>query len=637
MPADYEILAGAEPTPRGSVASGGARLRSSSTNQPTRDGAPSLAEVRDMLTFSRGATMRRSLLAACVLAGCGGKPPAEAPHPGPSAQVEAAAAPDPEVHVRFAHVAPERFRAEYRLRAPAAALAFRRSPPRVRERWRAEGARIVRSGDVDFVVMSPPASSLAIDIEVDAVEPDKEYRFAFPYSDHGVLAYTGHLAVGPARCVDAACTRLESEREAPLSGTIALVPGPDEEVVPRDAILPMATDGTYVYFGPQTPTETPDFIGVVDPGFPPWLKARLDGLLPKLFAFYREALGPRSKPRFYVTFERREGARTIAGGVVPPGVIQFGVALGSEYLGGKDDVLAAEIDRLVAHEVAHLWNTDRYNHTGARGTAWLYEGAADAFAYRLLRAIGRIDDATYHGYLSQAASLCAIALSGGEPLHALARPGYNRAFYDCGSTIALVSEAALKLSSPSAKQDLFTLWRAVFSKTNAEGEYDPELYLAVLGGWSARTRPAVDVIRRLTNDPQPDIGAELPRLLADFGIDARPSASLPPDYEVRVSPAAVRALLPAVCVEGLAIDGNRSVRPVVKTEGACGAQKDDVFESIEGVDLAKRGATAFDAGYAACTKRRAITVGRRGKPSVTIPCAESPRPRPPFIQVTKTP
>ncbi len=620
------------------------RMRGDSLTAPTaKELQAGAGATRDSLLatvhiqISRGfAPMRRSLLVACLLAGCGGQP-ANAPKPHASANVVAPASPCPSVHVRFAHVAPTRFRVEYRLGAPAAAIAFRKSAPGVRERWRAEGARIVRSGDVDFVVMDPPASSVAIDIEVDAVEPDKEYRFAFPFSDHGVLAYTGHLAVGPARCVDAECTRLEADKEAPLSGTIELVPGSNEKVVPREAIVPMETDGTYVYFGPQAPMETADFIGVVDPGFPPWLKARLDELLPKLFAFYRDALGPRSKPRFYMTFEKREGARSIAGGVVPPGVIQFGVMLGTEYLDGKDDMLAAEIDRLVAHEVAHLWNADLYKHTGERGNAWLYEGAADAFGYRLLRAIGRIDDATYYRYLSQAASLCALALSEGEPLRALARPGYNRAFYDCGSTMALISEAAIKRGSPSSKDDLFTLWRAMFSKIDANGEYDPELYFTVLANWSAQALPAAHVLRRLASTPQPNIGTELPRLLAGFGIDARPSTSLPPDYEVRASPAAVRALFPATCVKELGMDGNRSVRPFVKTDGACGAQKDDVFESIEGVDFAKRGASAFDAGHAACTKRHAITVGRRGKPSVTIPCAENARSRPPFILVTKAP
>jgi hypothetical protein len=576
------------------------------------------------------------------------------PSHGPSAVVPPAPAPaiddDPprpplptgaNVNVRFTHAGHDRWIADYALPEPVTALAFRRKRI-ARDGWRIvepAGATIVGRA----VVSSRPFTRLRIEIPTDTRQPDKEYKSFARYDDSGVLAYTGQLGVVRAVCPAAAgdCPGgqgLSSGED--YGGTLTVVPAPGESVVvygkpsSAETSLVLTSDGTYAYFGALAPVETPDFVGVLDRGMPPWMRSRVATDLPRLFAFYAQRLGPLEspKPTVFLAFASRDHGVSLGGGVLQPHVLALDLELDRVRL-AESSSTPLDVDRLVAHEAAHFWNADQHAFHGDPGDAWLDEGSADALATRVLHATGALDGAAYRSALSQAASECALWLSGGEPLTTCARPGHARALYVCGSTLDLVVEAAIRRRDPGA--DLFTFWKAVFDE--GRPAYDEATFFRVLdrlGGVPAVT----EAVRRLVHDRQDDPTRALREALRLVGIEtaAVTGGSLPAEYEQHGSIPEMDALLPRACARSMTFDGDVEVRPVVGADGACpGLSRGDAIESVAGVPVGPHGATSFQRADASCRARHTVEVITAKQVKVEMACEPKAPVGPVYFEVLK--
>ncbi|MGD0529124.1 MAG: hypothetical protein ABSE49_28555, partial [Polyangiaceae bacterium] len=266
---------------------------------------------------------------------------------------------------------------------------------------------------------------------------------------------------------------------------------------------------------------------------------------------------------------------------------------------------------------------------------WLDEGSADALAARVLHATGVLDDAAYRSTLSEAASECALWLSGGEPLTAATRPGHARALYVCGSTLSLVAEGAVRRRDRGA--DLFTFWRAVFGEGTPR--YDEETFLRVLGRLGGAP-PAIAAVRRLVHERQDDPTRAIRDALRLVGIDTKVTAAgpLPEDYEQHASIPEMDALLPRGCARALAYDGDVEVRPSVGADGACpGLARGDVIETVAGEPVARRGATSFERAYAGCRERHAVDLVTAKGAHVTVPCELQVKSAPSYFEVVSPP
>ena len=291
-------------------------------------------------------TRRLLELALVGVVACGApavvRAPAAPPPPPP---------PAPVVHVTVTHVAPDRFHVEYTLPEPSARLDLQRHGAEVRAHWVPVDAQLVHDGDRESLIAPAPRTRFEIDLTADTFDPEKDYRNHFSFTDGGRLLYTGHLAA------------------TTLRGTITLVGAPGESVIVHGqppgptATAPMQSDGTYVYFGTAKPITTDDVVSVIDPGMPPSTRADLDSLLPRLFKLYGDGLGrPPSaaeKPLLFASYAKIRGnAWSINGGVMPPRV----VSLGLEYAGEPvPPAVRFELEYVIAHESAHLWNGDLYS------------------------------------------------------------------------------------------------------------------------------------------------------------------------------------------------------------------------------------------------------------------------------------
>jgi hypothetical protein len=585
---------------------------------------------------------RPYLTLALCLAGCAAR--AQGADLAVSAPVVAsAAAKDPTTRVRLAHTGPDTWTVDYAFPTAVDAVAFGRSRiPRA-------GWRVIEPLDARiagaFVVAPHPFAALRFEIKTDTRHPEAEYAPFCRFTDSGRLVYMGQLAVARAACASTACTAEQglSPGES-FRGEITMVAdhGARESVVvagkspAAEATVALTDDGTYAYFGDLAPAETEDLLGVYDRALPEWLRRRVAGDIPRMLALYHAKLGPLegARPTVYVSFSAVSAGHSLGGGTLDPYVLAIDLQLGPELLDATHPETPIHIDGLVAHEAAHFWNGHRYHHSADRGSAWMHEGTADAMTLRALHAIGTLDDAAYRDRLSLAASVCALWLATGESITSSTGAGHSRAFYDCGSTLDLVAEAAVRRRDPSA--DLFTFWKRVFEE--GKPTYEESHFLGVLGRLGGDHEVALGV-QRLLHEKSRDPTGALRDLLHRVGLETTvshgPFASA---YEEQGSIPAVAALLPSACVEGLAFDGDVGVQPRVTRDGACpGLSKGDVIRSLAGVSIGVAGATAFAKGYASCAAAHTVEVVTTKKVSVKLACTPEPHAPPGYLTLTNLP
>jgi hypothetical protein len=535
------------------------------------------------------------------------------PPPPPAGPVEA----------RFTHGPADTWTADYTFASPVAALSFRR--PRIpRDTWRVvdpPGATL--SG----AILSAPApfSRLRIILTTAPSAPEREYRPFTRYSDRGLLVYTGQLLLTGA------------------SGTLTLAAAPGESVVvpgqspAPQASLTMQDEGTYAYFGDLAPVETPSASALVDHATPDWMRDRVTTDISRVFALYAARLGPLQGPRptVFLSFTPLDHGRSLGGGVLPPHVLALDLELDRALAATDSPATRFDVDQLVAHEAAHFWNSDQHPVGGDAHTSWLHEGTADALALRALHTIGAMTDAAYRDALSEAASECALWLSGGEPLTSSTRSGHARAFYVCGSTLQLIVEAACRRRDPKA--DLFTFWRTVLD--DARPGYDEDAFLRTLDRLGADP-DVTATVRRIVHERLDDASGTLRGALLHVGLPTAATAagaSLPDAYEQHASIPEALALLPHACAASLLFEGDSEVQPRVGEGGACpGLPAGARIESLAGVPVGPRGATSYAAAYASCRDRHTVDVFARGA-SVTVPCDPSPRPPPVAFTLQKAP
>jgi hypothetical protein len=587
------------------------------------------------------------LLLALALTACSRSHAPEttaSPPPASSARVDVALPPlptDATVNIRFTHAGADSWVADYALPEPVRALGFRRT------RIARDGWRVVDPPGATFagryVVSARPFTRLRVELPTSTAQPDKEYRPFYVFADSGLLAYTGQLGVVHAVCGAGDCAGGDGlSVGAAYAGTLTLVPASGEKVVVQgsspvsEASVTLGNDGTYAYFGTLAPVEAAGFVGVLDRGMPEWMRDRVSADLPRLFAFYAQRLGALDdpKPTVFLTFARRDHGVSLGGGVLKPHLLTLDLELEAARLTESSATLL-DVDRLVAHEAAHFWNDDQYSHVGDPGSAWLDEGSADALAARVLHATGVLDDGAYRATLSQAASECALWLSGGEAMSTFIRPGHARALYVCGSTLSLVAEAAIRRRDPGA--DLFTFWRAVFDE--GKPEYGEATFFRVLERLGRDPR-VTEAVRRLVHERLDDPTRALRDTLRLVGLETTvlSQESLPADYEQHGAIPEMDGLLPRACARALTFDGDIEVRPAVGADGVCpGLTRGDLIESVAGVPVALRGATSFQRAYAICRHEHVVDVITAKGAQVTMPCEPQARSAPSYFELVRVP
>ena len=565
--------------------------------------------------------MRHGLLRAtfvlllAILAACRPmtRPPA-APASGPAAAGMA---------IRLAHApARDAWELVYTLPRPLAKVQFLRSgyPNRI-AKWHVTtpGLTIVREGDEDVVRAADghAFTTFAIDIATYAQHPEKDYQVFVPYADGSSLVYTGSFDIGAPGDDDAAPRTHFTF--VPRADERVLVGG---EVAARARTWATSAQGTYVYFGSTTPVVGDGFVAVVDGAMPAWLRTPMESLLPAVFRLYASRTGvPLTfTPMVFLSYRPEEAGRggfSVDGGTLP-GLIQLEVRLDEAHQRGDDERVRDEVGRVLAHEVAHLWNAQMFHHD-THAADWMHEGGADAFAYEALRILGRIRPAHLREAEAEAFSSCLLATRLG-PVRAANVPGRFKQFYWCGHLITHLTG------------DPFGSWGRLF-RAAPGGAYAEEQLFAELRGKpnGAASENAARLLLTASGDPIAAVLAADPSLVL-----SAPGTPLSAAYDQLAGLVATTLVARSACGRDVAPQSNAGG---YRLEGACGELgKDRIVAEIAGRDVRRAGVAAYDAAVLACSVRPTLAVGVRDDASATakvtpidLPCPRPLLPRPPHV------
>ena len=161
--------------------------------------------------------------------------------------------------------------------------------------------------------------------------------------------------------------------------------------------------------------------------------------------------------------------------------------------------------KLLAHEVAHLWNSQLYQHNDHGGHAWMHEGGADAFAFRALRDVGIVTDEELSALEDQSFKLCKQKLKN-YPLKDSAVRREFKNYYYCGEFIARVTEVI-------TGDSLYAFWKKLFARADKNGSYKSNDYFDLLDKNSKR-QDIIRLLRKLVYGPVENTNRLLDKIYA---------------------------------------------------------------------------------------------------------------------------
>ena len=394
------------------------------------------------------------------------------------------------------------FRATFHLPQSARTWAFSRSnlARRTRDSWRQRswtvltpGVRLERRGEFDVFTAEQGNVPRTVSIRFEPFGNDllADYDPALVFTDGSIALFTGHFAAGPWRG----------------SGSRPEGAAPSTTITFRDTAGPLLYKGTsyrtattndldtYVVFGNPQLLSTDNLSGIIDPQVPEWLRTELVNFLPRSIALYTQRLnapGGTGKPMVLVSWAGPTPHMVSQGGSVLPNLLT--VRLEGD---GLLDANPSEMQNLrwfIAHESAHFWLGQAVSY-GEPGEAWITEGGANLLAYRLIETV----DPAYQGgtELYNDWADC-ISLAEAKPIATAGSRQEYRAYYACGTVLAMVAEGAARKNG----RDFFDFTRDLVSKNRREnggdGSVNADEWLAALSEESGDPTIATDIRTMLT-------------------------------------------------------------------------------------------------------------------------------------------
>jgi hypothetical protein len=304
-----------------------------------------------------------------------------------------------------------------------------------------------------------------------------------------------------------------------------LVPDAQIHYVFRDAAGPVLSGGryaspalttephAYAFFGRTPPIETPDMVGILDPGLPEWIRTSITEAVPRLLARYTQELGPppAGKPTLMLSWAGPTPGLVSRAGSVLPGLI----VLTYEGSGVLKEDPAQNIQGLwfIAHEAAHFWLGQTVAYEYARD-AWITEGGADLLAMRLIAGVEK--DYDWRVEFNHALADC-VDLTRGRGIESARERDESRAYYACGAVFGLVAESA-------SGRSFFTFVRRLVDHNRVDKIVSRAEWLAELDQASRKPELSRDIARLLDRgapDPAAFIGSLLQRAGVDVVMDSR--------------------------------------------------------------------------------------------------------------------
>lgn len=414
------------------------------------------------------------------------------------------------------------FNVDYVFDQPHQALFFSRSETDYRtQAWQVlgEGGSLERLNGFDALIFEAPADSVSL-----LVEPRPDLRYdgyshSIRFSDGSLMLFTGQFELLPA-----------DSREAilALNGDISAWAGDQPalgvsirselpmivggERVTGEAVDVSTGGGSFVYIGEGEIETSENYVGLIDPATPDWIRTRFPEDMAYLFSQLEAGWG----------FALPEPATLLFAfeGYDNPGFSNKGGVLGrqliiqssGEDLREEDDFIHAYLLWFFAHESVHLFQSANGRSLAETEHGWIHEGSANAMANRIMAGRGAAAQDYLRWAFGNALETCTRALEAGPLASAWAR-GQSDAYYACGEFVALMTDAALE------GQDLFGFWNAMLARADADGgSYTAQTWFDTARA-EGMSEADLTRLQTLLSGELENPGMELRNALADFGLD----------------------------------------------------------------------------------------------------------------------
>jgi len=373
-----------------------------------------------------------------------------------SAQATQAAPAPLHTELTLTHIAADKWRADYVFAEPVTAVEWgAQVGPYRKQAWRSltPGVELVAHEDNEGMRSAAPLTRLSLEVSAYDGFTEAQYSPIDRFSDGGWDFYVGFLygalsQGGRERTMDVAL------HLSGLAGETVIAPSkPGTELM------------GYAYFGPSKPVRMGGVNVIIDPKTPAWLRETLEQTTAKVSTFYEEAFQRKllDTPLVAVAMVGFDG---------PPksfnfkgGVAGGGLAYRLQGPGLVDDhpKKRSFVARLVAHEMAHLWQANLKRGGIGEEDAWIHEGGAEAMMLVALRATGILTDEESEQHAQALLAECDQLKDDVTVYRGLYACGFKR-FH--GYAMAPVP-----------------LWRAMMTRSEGSGEfYSEPMIRAILKG-----------------------------------------------------------------------------------------------------------------------------------------------------------
>lgn len=349
------------------------------------------------------------------------------------------------VTIDVGHVAADTWRVQYRFAKPVTAFQLHSVGEFRRQSWKllTPGLRLASQGDTDRISAGgKPFQAVSVEITTYDGVPQKGYEPFNRFSDGGRTFFLGHLQ-GDAFRGKQAFAMLADIR---LKGLL------DENVVapPLHKQIPGGPRG-YAYFGKGKLVDAGGARFVIDPKTPDWARDTIVEAGAKTARYYQEAYQRTLQDPLFIMV-------SMAGFGTPGISIKGGAVMGqlSYRLDGKqmlgDHPKKRELlARMVAHEMAHVWQMELTRGGVGEADPWIHEGGAEAMALDAVLQTGILSKESVAAYRAQQHAVCNKLGQSVDTYEGIYACGLRR--FD------------------SLGVDIVALWRAMIQSTEASGQF----------------------------------------------------------------------------------------------------------------------------------------------------------------------
>lgn len=316
----------------------------------------------------------------------------------------------------------DHWRVEYTFDEPILAINFGPEVMGLRsERWQVltPGLVMVTENEEDRLESQLPFDRASLEIHPHDVFPPKNYVPTSSYSDGGSTLFLGFL-MGDLVNAEGQSTLMDF--------TFDLQARPGEfALMPEQALSGYRV---FAYFGPRKPVAAGFARLLIDPHTPAWLREEIMTLVPAVTELLATELNfdlPQ-KPLIMIGAGQLEA---FDGFSIKGGAINGHIMMSLRGKSLHDEKNRARFQRLLTHEIAHLWQDGPGTTPLQHIDPWLHEGGADALALAALEKLGLWDANAVGQYRERAISACEEGI-GDQTLREAAASGQWGLMYSCG-------------------------------------------------------------------------------------------------------------------------------------------------------------------------------------------------------------